>query len=82
MDNVVREICQTNQSIERLNLMMNGLSNQGVIFLANILANNEILIELDLSNNRIEKDGASVFASKLESNRRLRKLWVRECLLS
>lgn len=82
MDNVVREICQTNQSIERLNLMMNGLSNQGVIFLANILANNEILIELNLSNNRIEKDGASVFASKLESNRRLRKLWVRECLLS
>ena len=58
--------------------MMNGLGNQGVIFLANILVNNETLIELDLSNNRIEKDGTSVFASKLEMNRRLKKLWVRK----
>jgi len=66
-----------NQSLERLNLMMNGLGNQGVIFIANMLADNDILIELDISNNRIEKDGADVFASKLELNRRLKKLWVR-----
>jgi hypothetical protein len=56
--------------------MMNGLSNQGTIIIANMLANNETLIELDLSNNRIEKDGADIFASKLEMNRRLKKLWV------
>ena len=57
--------------------MMNGLNNQGAILLANMLSNNETLIELDLSNNRIEKDGADIFASKLELNRRLKKLWVR-----
>ena len=57
--------------------MMNGLSNQGAILLANMLSNNETLIELDISNNRIEKDGADIFASKLEINRRLKKLWVR-----
>ncbi len=56
--------------------MMNGLSNQGAILLANMLSNNETLIELDMSNNRIEKDGADIFASKLEINRRLKKLWV------
>ena len=61
--------------------MMNGLSNQGVIWIANMLANNDTLIELDLSNNRIEKDGADIFASKLEINRRLKKLWVGELLL-
>lgn len=71
-----------NQSIERINLMMNGLGNQGVILLANILVNNETLIELDLSNNRIEKDGTSVFASKLEMNRKLKKLWVRKLISS
>ncbi len=65
-----------NQSIERLDLMMNGLGNQGAIVIANMLANNETLIELDLSNNRIEKDGADIFASKLEINRKLKKLWV------
>jgi len=69
-----------NQSVERLNLMMNGLGNQGVIFIANMLADNDILIELDISNNRIEKDGADIFASKLEMNRRLKKLWVRICI--
>ena len=56
--------------------MMNGLGNQGAIALGNILPTNESLTELNVSNNRIEKDGASIFASKLESNRRLRKLWV------
>ena len=56
--------------------MMNGLSNQGAIALGNILPSNESLIELDVSNNRIEKDGAAVFASKLEMNQRLKKLWV------
>lgn len=56
--------------------MMNGLGNEGVILIANILVNNETLVELDLSNNRIEKDGTCVFASKLEMNRRLKKLWV------
>ena len=66
-----------NQSLERLNLMMNGLGNQGAILIANMLSNNEALIELDMSNNRIEKDGADIFASKLELNRRLKKLWVR-----
>jgi limonene-1,2-epoxide hydrolase len=57
--------------------MMNGLSNQGAILVGHMLSNNETLIELDISNNRIEKDGADVFASKLELNRRLKKLWVR-----
>jgi hypothetical protein len=57
--------------------MMNGLSNQGAILLGNMLSNNETLIELDISNNRIEQDGADIFASKLELNRRLKKLWVR-----
>jgi hypothetical protein len=57
--------------------MMNGLNNQGAILMSNILSNNETLIELDMSNNRIEKDGAAIFASKLEMNRRLKKLWVR-----
>jgi hypothetical protein len=56
--------------------MMNGLSNQGALLMANMLSNNETLIELDMSNNRIEKDGADIFASKLETNRRLKKLWV------
>lgn len=56
---------------------MNGLSNQGVILIGNMLSNNDTLIELDLSNNRIEKDGADIFASKLELNHRLKKLWVR-----
>ena len=56
--------------------MMNGLSNQGAILLANMLSNNDTLIELDMSNNRIEEDGADIFASKLEINRRLKKLWV------
>lgn len=68
-----------NQSLEQLDLMMNGLSNQGAILMGNMLANNNTLMELNLSNNRIEKDGADVFASKFEINRRLRKLWVREC---
>lgn len=63
--------------MEKLNLMMNGLGNQGAILIANMLADNDILIELDISNNRIEKDGADIFASKLEINRRLKKLWVR-----
>ncbi len=57
--------------------MMNGLNNQGAILIGNMLSNNETLIELDISNNRIEKDGADIFASKLEFNRRLKKLWVR-----
>jgi len=57
--------------------MMNGLNNQGAILIGNMLTNNETLIELDISNNRIEKDGADIFASKLEFNRRLKKLWVR-----
>ena len=58
--------------------MMNGLGNQGAMLMANMLANNETLVELDLSNNRIEMDGADLFAVKLEMNRRLKKLWVRE----
>jgi len=66
-----------NRSLEELNLMMNGLNNQGAILIGNMLSNNETLIELDISNNRIEKDGADIFASKLELNRRLKKLWVR-----
>jgi hypothetical protein len=57
--------------------MMNGLSNQGAILIGNMLSHNETLIELDISNNRIEKDGADIFASKLELNRTLKKLWVR-----
>jgi hypothetical protein len=47
-----------NQSLERLDLMTNGLSNQGALLMANMLSNNETLIELDMSNNRTEKDGA------------------------
>jgi Ran GTPase-activating protein (RanGAP) involved in mRNA processing and transport len=66
-----------NRSLEKLNLMMNGLNNQGAILIGNMLSNNETLIALDISNNRIEKDGADIFASKLELNRRLKKLWVR-----
>jgi hypothetical protein len=62
--------------------MMNGLSNQGAIALGNVLPTNDSLIELDVSNNRIEKDGAAVFASKLETNRRLKKLWVGAAVLS
>lgn len=61
---------------------MNGLSNQGAIALGNVLPTNESLIELDVSNNRIEKDGAAVFASKLEMNQRLKKLWVGATLVS
>jgi hypothetical protein len=38
--------------------MTNGLSNQGALLMANMLSNNETLIELDMSNNRTEKDGA------------------------
>lgn len=60
---------------------MNGLSNQGAIFMGTMLANNETLIELNLANNRIEKDGADIFASKLENNRTLKKLWVGTTLL-
>ncbi len=61
--------------------MMNGLSNQGAIIIGNMLSNNETLIELDLSNNRIEKDGVDIFASKLELNRRLKKLWVKNFVI-
>ena len=67
---------QNNVSLEKFNLEMNGLGNQGVLLLSNILSSNDSLIELNLSNNRIENDGAAIFASKLENNRRLRKLWV------
>ena len=56
---------------------MNGLGNQGSILVGNMLAQNDTIVELDLSNNRIEKDGCDIFASKLEMNRRLRKLSVR-----
>ena len=56
---------------------MNGLGNQGAILLAHALSSNQSLMELDVSNNRIEKDGAAIFAAKLELNRRLKKLWVR-----
>jgi hypothetical protein len=59
--------------------MMNGLGNQGTIDLAQMLSSNRCLNELDLSNNRIDKDGAAIFASKLEHNRQLTKLWVIEC---
>ncbi|CAF5204232.1 unnamed protein product, partial [Rotaria magnacalcarata] len=74
----IRPICNSlknNQSLERLDLTMNGLGNQGAILIAKMLSSNETLIELDMSNNRIEKDGADIFASKLEMNRRLKKLW-------
>ena len=47
---------------------MNALTNQGAILLANILPTNSSLIDLDLSDNRIEHDGAAIFASKLEQN--------------
>lgn len=56
---------------------MNGLGNQGASLIAHILSKNETLIELDLSNNRIEKDGADIFASKLEMNHKIKKLWVK-----
>lgn len=72
----IRYQSKNNPSLERLDLMMNGLGNQGTIIIANMLSMNETLTELDLSNNRIEKDGADIFASKLEMNRKLKKLWV------
>lgn len=55
---------------------MNALTNQGAILLANILPTNSSLIDLDLSDNRIEHDGAAIFASKLEQNFHLKKLSV------
>ncbi|CAF0848972.1 unnamed protein product [Didymodactylos carnosus] len=62
-------------SINDVDLKAIWLGNQGALLMADVLAKNDVIQELNISNNRIDKDGAAIFASKLELNRTIKKLW-------
>lgn len=41
-----------------MNLAMNGMGNEGAKVMGHALAHNQCLLELNMSSNRITKDGA------------------------
>ena len=61
-----------------LNLSMNGLSNKGIQPIASALTNNDTIIDLDLSFNRIYDDGMVYLSKALMKNEKLR--FIRVCI--
>ena len=55
---------------------MNGLGNEGALAIGEILKNNHVLRELDVSSNRITAEGALLLAKGLDSNEELHILKV------
>lgn len=67
---------QINNSIEQLNLGMNGLGFEGSLALEETLRENTCLKYFDISNNRINWEGISYVAKGLKKNVTLHMLKV------
>lgn len=57
-----------NYSLKKLNLAWNGLGYEGALAVGEALRINKHLIEINISNNRINWDGAQLLADMLEQN--------------
>ena len=55
---------------------MNGLSDQGACLIAQALKQNQCLVDLNLSNNRITSEGAKQIANAIVANETLETLRV------
>ena len=51
-----------------MNLSWNGLAYEGSLAVSRLIDNNEYLQELDISNNRIHWEGATLIAEGLKHN--------------
>lgn len=69
-------IFQRNYCLVKVDLSWNGLGYEGSLSLEQTLKGNKYLKELDISNNRITWDCASVIASGLKDNYTLEVLKV------
>lgn len=57
-----------NYSLTKLNLAWNGLCFEGALAVRDALRSNKHLLEIDISNNRINWEGAQLLAEMLEQN--------------
>jgi hypothetical protein len=57
-----------NQYITKLNLASNGLGDEGIIYLSNILKDNIAISDLDLAQNFISIDGARALCDMFKDN--------------
>ena len=60
-----------------MNLSWNGLAYEGSLAISRLIDNNEYLQKLDISNNRINWEGATLIAEGLKHNGVLEVLKVR-----
>lgn len=67
---------QRNKALQRLNLSWNGFGFEGCVALAEMLESNNILTELDLTNNRIHPPALIALIRGLAQNKTLRSLNV------
>lgn len=67
---------QRNKSLLRLNLSWNGFGFEGCVALAEMLKSNNILTELDLTNNRIHPPALIALIRGLAQNKTLKLLNV------
>ena len=63
-------------TFQSVNLSMNGLGDQGAMSLDQTLRNNPLLLDLDISFNRITDEGIIKLAKGLRWNETLQKLRV------
>jgi len=57
-----------NYSLKKLNLSWNGLCYEGALAVRDALRTNKHLLEIDISNNRINWEGAQFLAEMIENN--------------
>lgn len=58
---------------------MNGLADEGALLIGQALKQNQCLVDLNLSNNRITKEGAKELARSFDTNEVLETLRVSTC---
>lgn len=67
---------QDNAALRVLNMRMNGVATEGAGFFSHLLARNRVLIEVDLSQNRIYDKGYGYLAKMVVKNENLSRLSV------
>ncbi len=74
-------ILQENIRLKRCNLAWNGFGPEGGLHIADVIANNQALLDLDITGNRLDFNTALAIAKSLRRNEELHVLKVRSSTL-
>ena len=61
-----------------MSLAWNGLGDEACDAIADCLKNNHVLLQLDIANNRISRQGALIIAKGMDANETLKVFKVRD----